>query len=365
MRVLKHPRGGLEALLEIAGGSESEWVELKATTHPQDGHFENGDNEDDYRWDVARAVIALANSIGGVVLLGVDDKGKPFGLEASDPDGKRVTEGAEAFRRKVILQQVLNPGKGWRTGRRGTFKVSAQHRPLLERLVTLEEVRCGEKFALAILVDPVPRGYGHVVVEKTTGGNSVRVVYARKRGAVGEIIELPIEDPAVLRTHDGRHTRYEQETGLAWDRFLASVRIARPAQELIPEIQRYLGRITNQLSWVDGVFTPLDAERLEIAGVEPEAAESEVTPGSDADWLRESSQPNPAAGDDAVELLTPDHALQQELVTDLLDERRRAVLIGEAGSGKSTCFKKLALSAAEQWKPGRASTAQQHSGPVS
>lgn len=80
MRVLKHPRGGLEALLKIRRWSESEWVELKATTHPQDGHFENGDNEDDYRWDVARAVIALANSIGGVVLLGVDDKENRLGL---------------------------------------------------------------------------------------------------------------------------------------------------------------------------------------------------------------------------------------------------------------------------------------------
>lgn len=352
VRVLKHPRGGIEALLELVGGSETEWLELKAATYPEGGRFDGGANEDDYRWDVARAVIALANSIGGVVLLGVDNEGKPVGLDASDPTHKRERDGAEAFRRDVILQQVLHPKRGWRTGRRGSFKVV--NPSLLEHLVTLEEIRCGEESALAILVDPVPRGYGHVVVEKRTNGNPVRVVYARKRGAVGQIIELPIEDPAVLQTHDGRHTRYEQETALAWDRFLACVRTARPAQELVPDIRRYVGRIKNQLSWIDGVFTPLDAEEREIAGAEPEAAESEVVPGLDEDWLREPPQPTHPVGDDAVELLTPDHTLRQGRVTDLLDERRRAVLIGEAGSGKSTCFRKLALRAAEQWEPGRA-----------
>ena len=62
MRVLKHPRGGLDALLELVGGSETEWLELKAATYPEGGRFDGGANEDDYRWDVARAVIALANS---------------------------------------------------------------------------------------------------------------------------------------------------------------------------------------------------------------------------------------------------------------------------------------------------------------
>jgi hypothetical protein len=352
VRVLKHPRGGLKALLELAGESETEWLELKAATYPKDGHFDKGTNKDDYRWDVARAVIALANSIGGVVLLGVDDKRKLVGLDASDPTHKRERDGAEAFRRDVILQQVLHPGKGWTTGHQESFKVVNQS--LFERLVTLEEIRCGEKSILAILVDPVPRGYGHVVVEKTTTGNPVRVVYARKRGAVGQIIELPTEDSAVMRLHDGLHLRHEEEMSLAWDRFLACVQIVRPAQELVSDIRRYVGRIKNQLSWLEGVFTPLDAEQLEVAGVELEAAESEVVPGLDEDWLREPSQPNHPVGDDAVELLTPDHALRQGLVTDLLDERRRAVLIGEAGSGKSTCFRKLALRAAEQWEPGRA-----------
>jgi hypothetical protein len=354
-RVLKHPRGGLDALLELVGGSETEWLELKAATYPEGGRFEGSDNEDDYQWDVARQVIALANSVGGVVILGFDEKkGLVIGLEACDPEGKRESKGAEAFRREVILQQVLHPEKGWKTSRRGTFKVSKQQGHLFERLVTLEEVRCGEKSILAILVDPVQRGYGHVDVEKTIAGKAARVVYARKRGAVGQIIELPTDDPAVMHLHDERHERHEQEVSLAWDRFLASVQIARPARELLPDIQGYLGRIKNQLSRFERVFTPLDAEQRDIAGVHPDAAKGEVVPGFDEAWLQDPAEPALADGNDADELLSPDRAPRQGLVTDLLDEQRRAVLIGEPGSGKSTCFGKLALRAAEQWEPGRA-----------
>ena len=353
IRVLKHPRGGLEALLELVGGGETEWLELKAATHPIHGHFAEDSNEHDYWWDVAKAVIALANSIGGAVILGYHEKDGLVGLEASDPEGKRARDGAEAFRREVILQQVLYRGKGWRTKTKGTFTVNNRH--LFERLVTLEEIRCGEKSILAILVDPVPREYGHIDVEKKPiKGRAERVVYVRKRGAVGENVELRMDDPAVMHMHDGRHVRAQQEMSSAWDKFLTCVQVARPAQELVPDIRRYVGGIKNQLSWLEGVFTPLDAGQREIAGVEPGAAKGEVAPGFDEGYLREPAQPALADGDDAVELLTPDHAPRRGLVTDLLDEQRRALLIGEAGSGKSTCFGKLALRAAEHWEPGRA-----------
>lgn len=57
--------------MELVRNSETEWLELKASFYPESGNFEQGTNADDYRWNVAKAVIALANSIGGVVLLGL------------------------------------------------------------------------------------------------------------------------------------------------------------------------------------------------------------------------------------------------------------------------------------------------------
>lgn len=51
--------------MKLVGQTETEWLELKAASYPDGGRFEQGTNADDYRWNVAKAVIALANSIGG------------------------------------------------------------------------------------------------------------------------------------------------------------------------------------------------------------------------------------------------------------------------------------------------------------
>lgn len=149
--------------MKLVGQTETEWLELKAASYPDGGRFEQGTNADDYRWNVAKAVIALANSIGGVVLLGVADDGSVVGIEASDPKGRRQSKGAEAFRREVIMQQVLLPANGWKTGRQGDLRLV--NAALLERLVALEEIHQGERSVLAIFVDPAPKGYGFVEVE--------------------------------------------------------------------------------------------------------------------------------------------------------------------------------------------------------
>ncbi len=173
--------------MQFVRQSETEWLELKAATYPKDGTFDKGTNADDYNWHVAKAVIALANSIGGVVLLGVTDDGSVIGIEASDPKGRRQSKGAEAFRREVVMQQMLLPHKGWRTGRQGIFQLV--NAALLERLVALEEIPDGEQTVLAIFVDPAPAGYGLVEVKKPNDASPV--IFVRERGAVGQVRELP------------------------------------------------------------------------------------------------------------------------------------------------------------------------------
>ena len=351
-RVLKHPRGGLKALLALADGSERDWLEFKAATYPLGGHFKEPENKHDYRWNVAKAVIALANSIGGVVLLGVNDAGEPVGIEASDPDRKREFNGAEAFRRDVVLQQVLHPKRGWRTGTEGHIRVV--NPVLYESLLALEEIRCGENVVLAILVDPVPPGYGHIVVSKAATGQSDPIVYVRRRGSIGQIREVSPQDPVLLKLQNEQPLRYESEARQLWDRFLARVQIARPAGELYPYILRHLERVKKQLSPFEEVFTPLDGVQRELANAKPGAANEECIPELGDDWLRKPDQPGPADGDDAFEPIMPDHAPRHGPVTDLLDEQHQAVLIGEAGSGKSTCLRTLALRTAKRWERGRA-----------
>lgn len=110
--ILDHPQGGAEALLEFTGGQETEWLELKAALYPQDGVFKKGETLDDFRWHVAEAVFAMANSSGGAVIVGVDDQARPVGLEASDPRGFwRKKVGTHSIARLSLALSLKNSGR--------------------------------------------------------------------------------------------------------------------------------------------------------------------------------------------------------------------------------------------------------------
>jgi|GEM_PF-5605053 len=119
--VLDHPDGGVEALIDLAGGSETDWLEFKAAMigRPEDRKNPN-ENDADGHWHVAEAVVAMANSRGGAVLVGIDDDAKPVGLQAGDL--RKVIEkmGSETFLRREIHDR-LHPAGGpctWKTGTR-------------------------------------------------------------------------------------------------------------------------------------------------------------------------------------------------------------------------------------------------------
>jgi hypothetical protein len=84
-----------DKLIEVAGSHETEWLEFKSSLYPvpdsllPDEHVKRKekDNDYDYFWHVAKAVISIANTKGGVVLLGVSDDLKPVDIACSDPKG--------------------------------------------------------------------------------------------------------------------------------------------------------------------------------------------------------------------------------------------------------------------------------------
>ena len=350
-RIIKHPQGGLKALLDLVDRSETEWLELKAATYPLGGVFDEKSNEHDFRWDVAKAVIAMANSVGGIVLVGVNDEGQPVGLEASDPSRKRERQGAEAFRRETILEQVLLPSGGWRTKKHGNFKV--KNRNLLERLITLQEIPYGQTSALAILVDSVPRGFGHVVVEKTMQRSTDQIVYVRMRGTVGRNVELQTDDPAVVQTQHEQSSLSAQESAFIWDSFLAGIQQAKPAHELISEIRRHVQKIADDFSWLRTKFVPLAAERIRTEEPNTSKLRDKTTPRFPEHWATKQGSSTNALEVDSTEIRKTEPQRVQGLVTVLLNAQNRALLIGEAGSGKSTCLQEIALQTAAEWAPGR------------
>jgi cold shock CspA family protein len=329
--------------MELVGNSETEWLELKAATYPAGGNFEQGENTDDYRWNVAKAVIALANSIGGVVLLGVADDGDVVGIEASDPKGRRRSKGAEAFRREVVMQQVLLPAKGWKTGRQGEFRLVKA--ALLERLVALEEIPKGERSVLAIFVDPAPKDYGFVEVE--TSKDVCPVIYLRKRGSVGQVVALAGDQADILSAHEAQRQKLAAEVALVWKRFEDSGRLARSAEELLPDVRRHVAALEARLATTSAQFTPLVAVQRRRSG--PNTGGKARDRDDSDNWAR-SEIPR---ADENCDLLRIEPEPRRGLVTEFLEQSRRALLIGEGGSGKSRCLAALVFNAARDWQPGR------------
>ena len=100
------------ALIRLAHGQETEWLEFKAAICPEKRNGEwciekvanDQDRETfvDYQWNVTKAMIAMANNKGGGILLGVDDRGRSVGLDASDPDCVCKSKVVDEFVRLVL-----------------------------------------------------------------------------------------------------------------------------------------------------------------------------------------------------------------------------------------------------------------------
>ena len=149
-RVLARTGGDVAPLIALAKGRETGWLEFKATCEPPVDGPMPGTNADDYRWNVAKAIIAMANTDGGCLLLGVDDAGRSVGLEQSDRRGKIQSESVDSFIRH-LNQTVFSPTNGWRCEKAGKIQVDGE-----VPLDLVEPITChldGSQI-LAILIRP-------------------------------------------------------------------------------------------------------------------------------------------------------------------------------------------------------------------
>jgi hypothetical protein len=83
--ILDNEEGSVEKLLQVAKqiGDEVEWLELKTSLLPPNGKHDQNEGPDDLSWNITEAIIEISNTIGGVVILGIDDKLNPIGIKAS------------------------------------------------------------------------------------------------------------------------------------------------------------------------------------------------------------------------------------------------------------------------------------------
>ncbi len=358
--ILNHPQGGLDVLLDFTENQENEWIEYKAALRPRNGIFEQGQNEGDYRWHVARAVIAMANWVGGAVILGIDDQGTAVGLKPSDTGGILAHEGREAFNRKVLAPAITGPK--WKTGRLGLLG-TGDH---FERLIEIHNATYQGLPVAIVLISPVEADES---IEICQVNKDRHLIYTRARGARGQIVEL--------RTHKEKQThikmRQEQLQSPTWQhlwkRFQHTCEapvvdnmspVLTPAVE--QALQAWCQQIAEQLFRLKDRFTPLlaEADKPQAAAphIEPEVEAVLDLFASDSPYrsLKAASETDrlhhrPAYSSDGVAL---EHSAQPQRgnLFELLAQTPRALLLGEPGAGKSTCLKQLTLEGATRYAAG-------------
>ena len=326
-------------LITLAGDSEPEWLEFKAATRPEDGVLEKGRNEWDYRWDVSRALFAMANGIGGALLLGVREKPlQPVSLECSGYKDDR-----DNFTRRLI-QEVIKPKAGWRTVKCTWNADEPDH-----DLFSPEWGHFDGAPVVIIFVQPRSNADGWIEVTQRHNNQISNVVLRRVKGDVGKIEEVP-SSRKLQAWWDNRDI---ERQSAKFESLLAS--ISRKSEDTVNRaIQNYINGLVEEFSDLSELFTSLNAKELrnEIPQKKKNRTRGFV---DDEDWLPSSD--SLVSGADQSKsgdpILCETTRLRYGDAIELLNQEPRAVLLGEPGAGKSTSMCRIALERATSWQPGK------------
>lgn len=115
-----HRNDFVEAMLEYTHGNETEFLELKASVEVRPEDLHPGECATDMLWNIARELIGMVNTTGGVLLIGVrDDDGHDVVPLEKDGDGEAIRRrGFEEYCRCMIQQKIIPDSRTWTYGKR-------------------------------------------------------------------------------------------------------------------------------------------------------------------------------------------------------------------------------------------------------
>jgi hypothetical protein len=320
-RILGQTNYDVRPLIKFAGNSETEWLEFKAASYPSDGKFDKKDNKWDYRWDISKALIGLANHIGGVLILGVseapngDKPPEAFSLEPSGFDGNK-----DKFMRDVILSQLISPQNGWTTGSSGKL--------ICETIHTVVTPRWGHLSGQPVVVMLVrPRSLKDKWLRATQQRDGIEknLVLCRAKGDFGATISYPEEKVEEWwNSRDFDRVEFNQQYQVFLEQWSSSSK--KPESETNSVIRQHLSALLKESRDFEGVFAP------DMIGGS----------GDGGHFLTEADEfDNSSAG------VRSRNAPARSVETVL--NSPRTVLLGEPGGGKSTCFRIAVARLAESW----------------
>ena len=339
-------------------GDETSWLEFKAGMYAREEDREDPrENEEDNFWHISKAILAMLNSSGGVVVIGVQDQTfQPVDLAADDPKHVLEEQGLDAYVRLVVEKNLPPDRKAWSTGCSGPWMIDT---PIPSGHICFERATYKDRLVVLVFVKPFNDC-------RTTRHGNKEVMLVRRPGARGRVDELTTyeqfrdwEKQRIIR-HEKFDALYEQfhkrQEALAFE------------QALNAKIQDYYESLSRRARDEMAVFTPLDAEEnvFEAKNVDsfysPEAVEWKESSSS---WLNNDSDDDEegengydiaeSESDEDEEINNRQSFDDEDLDSDndasirrgdlltLLDETPRAIVSGEPGGGKTTCLTYFAL----------------------
>lgn len=193
--------GAVETLINIAHGGETDWLEKKAAIYvseEKDPAFraklekmekcsadvvanEKRRYEAELLRSIACALVALHNSRGGVLLVGIDDANNPVPLSECDGDGIFANEGLEAYVRKSVIGRLCPKGGFFECGK-ANWTIPADSLGIVSKICQYKGTN-----VLALLVPPLKPGRAPVLVTKTENNRPRRMLLQREPGDIGEV----------------------------------------------------------------------------------------------------------------------------------------------------------------------------------
>lgn len=188
--VLKHDNAVLDRLLTVLEKQENAAIEFKASFLPKPG---GNDEEDACSWNVISDVIAIANSAGGCVLLGVKNNGKyadDFLSELSMDEYKRRLE-----------DHLFNKAK-WVCNNKA-YSIEQVSRNSLQNCVEICDAKLSGHDVLVIHIRPTSQICPIVYEERRLDDNhhNTREIFAyrSKAGGVAQKMQVPATVQAVMQ----------------------------------------------------------------------------------------------------------------------------------------------------------------------
>ena len=145
----------VDALVEFSGG-ETDWLEFKAGLFSRPEDLEEGENQEDALWHVAKAVFEFFNSHGGLIVVGIEDDPKHGAADLKEsPHGDILSDkGMETYLREVVMPNLPPTKKNWNTGLQGRWWLTEKDAANMKDAVVLRKASYKNRDVVLVFVKP-------------------------------------------------------------------------------------------------------------------------------------------------------------------------------------------------------------------